>query len=132
MAVGASLDGFSIGDGVVEEVSNGCVSCGVCRRGSYYLCPDRWEVGVLGRDDVLSERFVNSARSAYRVAASVVAENAALTEPFAVANRAVQRLALRPSSCVLVVGAETVGTLVPLVYAHVLCVEVTGRDSRAD
>lgn len=130
--VGSGVDGFSIGERVVGEVSNGCTSCDACRAGSYHLCSDRWETGVLGRDGAMAEAILIPARSAHHVAASVSAEDAALIEPLAVAYRAVQRLAPRPSSRVLVVGAGTVGTLAALVVANVLGLDVVMSDSRDD
>ena len=110
-AVGPGAGQFAVGDTVVGECSIGCEACPVCQSGAYHRCEQRRETGILGKDGALATRMVFPARAAHRVPDGVALEDAALTEPAAVAFRAVQRCDIGDAPEVLVVGAGPIGAL---------------------
>lgn len=109
--VGPGVEGLSVGDRVVGEVSIGCGDCGYCTEGSYHRCPARFETGFMGMPGALQERMLFPAKSAHLVPEGVSASDAALTEPLAIAYQAVLRAEVTAGDHVLVVGAGTIGML---------------------
>jgi 2-desacetyl-2-hydroxyethyl bacteriochlorophyllide A dehydrogenase len=103
-----------VGDRVVGECSVGCGACAACTAGSYHLCPDRTETGILNRPGALATTLVFPARSAHRVPSGVDPLDAALIEPLAVAYRALRRLSPIRSGPLAIVGAGTIGILCAL------------------
>lgn len=108
-----------VGSLVVGECSIGCGRCVACTAGSYHLCPDRAETGIIRRDGALSEVMSFPAASAHVVPDAVRLEDAALIEPTAVAYRAIRRLDPSPRSRVLVLGAGTLGHLAGALLSQV-------------
>jgi L-iditol 2-dehydrogenase len=113
--VGPGVEGFAVGDRVVGEVSIGCGDCAYCNAGSYHRCPSRAETGFMGMPGALQERMLFPATSAHLVPEGVSTEDAALTEPLAIALQAVLRAEVTAGEHVLVVGAGTIGMLVAMV-----------------
>lgn len=95
---------------VVPDVVVGCGSCWWCARHEEGLCPD---LTVLGQHDDggLSEFMVARADTCVRVPDHVDAADAALTEPTAVAVRALRKVPEVAGATVVVVGAGAVGLL---------------------
>ena len=85
--------------------------CGICRfclSGDYNICGDRGLVGS-GIDGGMSE-FVNvPANTVYRVPKGVDTEVGALAEPLACSVHGFERVRLKGSETVLIVGAGTIG-----------------------
>jgi len=99
---------------VVGECSVGCGSCATCAAGSYHLCPDRTETGILNRAGSMASSLVFPARSAHRLPPGVNPLDAALIEPLAVAYRGLHRLSAAPSGPTAIIGAGTIGLLCAL------------------
>jgi len=110
-ALGPDVEGFEIGDRVVGECSVGCGRCEICSSGAYHQCPNRTETGVMGRPGAMATQMVFPASSTFRVPATVSPEDAAMTEPLAVAYRVLAVSGFEPGMSVTVVGAGTIGTL---------------------
>ncbi|KAB8164634.1 alcohol dehydrogenase catalytic domain-containing protein [Streptomyces sp. 3MP-14] len=108
---GAGGGRLRVGDRVVPDVVLGCGSCYWCDRHQEGLCPNGAVIGQ-HTDGGLAEYVVAAERTCVPVPAGVPAEVAALAEPAAVAVRAVRKLPEPAGSCVLVLGAGTVGTLI--------------------
>lgn len=126
--VGAAVTDFSVNDLVVGECSIGCGHCPTCRSGSYHRCVDRRETGIMRLDGALASRLIFPARAAHRVPQGVRVDDAALTEPLAVAYRAVQRAEIAHDSKVLVVGAGTIGLLALQVLAAITSARTFAAD----
>ena len=111
-AVADDVQGWSVGDRVVcETAATICGSCALCRSGRYNLCPQREGYGAT-RDGAFGELLLAEPRVLHRIPADVGFEQAALTEPFAVAyNGLVERASIRPGDLMVVQGAGAIGTL---------------------
>jgi len=112
--VGPGATGFAVGDRVVGECSVGCGACATCGAGSYHLCPDRTETGILNRAGGMASMLVFPARAAHRLPPSVDPLDAALIEPLAVAYRGLHRLSAAPAGPIAIIGAGTIGLLCAL------------------
>jgi 2-desacetyl-2-hydroxyethyl bacteriochlorophyllide A dehydrogenase len=110
--LGDLVTGFEIGDRVVGECSIGCGTCARCASGAYHQCALRRETGVMGQPGALAGYLVMPARSVHRVPDSVATEDAALTEPLAVALRAVLRSGYHGEHAALVAGGGAIGWLI--------------------
>ena len=115
LELGSGVTGFAVGDTVVGEVSVGCDDCSLCSTGNYHRCSDRSETGFMGISGALREQMLFPARSAHRVPAGVSLGDAAMTEPLAIAYRAVERAEISHGEKILVVGMGTIGMLAALV-----------------
>jgi L-iditol 2-dehydrogenase len=109
-AVGAAVEGWSVGERVVcETAASICGTCALCRTGRYNLCPQRQGYG-LARDGAMAEYVVAEPRVLHRIPEGVTFDVAALTEPYAVAYNAVaERSGVKPGSLVVIQGAGTIG-----------------------
>lgn len=108
--VGADVTGWRVGDRVVcETAAEICGVCALCRSGRYNLCPDRKGYG-LRRDGAMAEYVRAQPRVLHRIPDGVSFQDAATTEPYAVAyNAVVERAAVKPGSLVVVQGAGAIG-----------------------
>ncbi|MER7250640.1 zinc-binding dehydrogenase [Kribbella sp. NPDC000426] len=106
------VPGWEIGDRVVcETAASICGECALCRTGRYNLCPDREGYGAT-RDGAFAELLLAEPRVLHRIPDNVSFEQAALTEPFAVAyNALVERAAVTPGDLVVVQGIGAIGAL---------------------
>jgi L-iditol 2-dehydrogenase len=111
-AVGDSVSGWNIGDRVVcETAAQICGVCELCRTGRYNLCPWREGYGAT-RDGAFSEYLRAEPRVLHRIPDGVDFEQAALTEPFAVAfNALVERGSVTPGDLVVIQGVGAIGSL---------------------
>ncbi|GGK81644.1 zinc-dependent alcohol dehydrogenase [Mangrovihabitans endophyticus] len=111
-AVGAGVEGWTVGDRVVcETAASICGRCALCRAGRYNLCPYRAGYG-LKRDGAMAEFLVAEPRVLHRIPDGVSFEAAAMTEPFAVAfNAVVERAGVTPGDLVVIQGAGAIGIL---------------------
>lgn len=103
---------WSVGDRVVcETAAKICGVCALCRTGRYNLCPDREGYGAI-RDGAFGELLLAEPRVLHRIPEGVSFEQAAMTEPFAVAyNALVERATVRPGDTVVIQGAGAIGAL---------------------
>jgi L-iditol 2-dehydrogenase len=114
-AVGAEVDGWSVGERVVcEPHSLACGRCHLCRRGHAELCASKRSPGW-GIDGGMAERVTVPAHLLHRVPDAVSDLAAALCEPTAIAVTAAERMPVEPGSTVAVVGPGAVGLLAAMV-----------------
>lgn len=109
-AVGPGVDGWRVGERVVcETAASVCGTCPLCRTGRYNLCPWRQGYGAI-RDGAFCDLVVAEPRVLHRIPEQVADEEAALTEPFAVAFHAlVERTTVNPGDTVVVQGVGAIG-----------------------
>lgn len=112
VAVAEDVEGWTVGDRVVcETAASICGICALCRTGRYNLCPDRQGYGAT-RDGAFGELLLAEPRVLHRIPQNVTFEQAALTEPFAVAyNALVERASVAPGDLVVIQGAGAIGAL---------------------
>ena len=111
-AVADDVSAWEIGDRVVcETAASICGECTLCRTGRYNLCPGREGYGAT-RDGAFAELLLAQPRVLHRIPDNVSFEQAALTEPFAVAyNALVERATVAPGDLVVVQGIGAIGAL---------------------
>lgn len=110
-AVGPAVTQFSPGDRVTVEPQITCGKCYYCKKGLTNLCTEKQVPGTGGWVGTFAEYFVAPEAVVYRVPDSVPLSLAALTEPLAVAVRAVRRAGLTGGETVAVTGSGTIGAL---------------------
>src|SRR5690625_4327923 len=111
VATGDEVTDFDVGDRVVGETTVPCGTCKNCLQGTYNLCTDRVECGVLNKDGACAEYLVYPTHILHRFSDKVSYDAACLVEPAAVAYRAAQRLHIKPNDHVAIMGAGTIGLL---------------------
>lgn len=111
-AVADDVTGWKVGDRVVcETAASICGVCPLCRTGRYNLCPRREGYGAV-RDGAFGELLLAEPRVLHRIPDNVSFEQAAMTEPFAVAyNALVERAHVTPGDLVVIQGAGAIGAL---------------------
>lgn len=109
--IGSEVEGFAIGDRVVGETTISCGRCEQCLKGTYNLCPNRVENGVMGKDGACAEFMVYPAHALHKFDSSISYDQACLIEPAAVAYRGVRKLNVSPDDTVAILGAGPIGLL---------------------
>ena len=109
-AVGARVDSLKEGDPVVVHPGGACGQCPSCRAGVSNVCVMQQGTGYL-RPGAYAETVLVRADQALHLPGDSWLEQAALTEPFAVAMRAVNRGNLQPGESVLIAGGGPIGLL---------------------
>jgi len=109
--------GFRPGDRVVVEPVQFCSTCRACRMGATYLC---YSLKVLGVDlpGGMREYWAAPVARLLHVPDHVSDDQAALTEPLAIAVHDVRRAQVQGGDRVLVFGGGPIGTLIALVARH--------------
>jgi L-iditol 2-dehydrogenase len=113
--VGRGLAGpFRLGDRVTSETGRVCRRCVYCKRGQAILCPRRTAYGRLGleRGGAMAAYVAVPEECLHRVPDGVSPEEAAMTEPAAVALGAVELANLAPGEPVVILGPGPIGLLV--------------------
>lgn len=110
VAVGTGVTGVRVGDRVAVDPSLFCGRCVYCSRQRGNLCAD-W--GAIGDtvDGAFAEYVSVPAGNACPVPESLTWAAAALVEPLSCVVHGLRRLAIRPGSELLIVGAGTIGLL---------------------
>ncbi len=110
--IGADVDGWRVGDRVVcETAARICGLCQLCRTGRYNLCPQREGYGAT-IDGAFAEYVAAPTRILHRIPEHTAMEDAALTEPLAVAyNAMVERAQVKPGDVVVIQGVGAIGML---------------------
>jgi (R,R)-butanediol dehydrogenase / meso-butanediol dehydrogenase / diacetyl reductase len=111
IAIGEAVTGLRLGDRVVPDAAWTCGECVSCRGGRRPLCTHLANMG-LHRDGGMAEQVRLPASMCIPVPDGVPDEVAVLTEPLAVAVRAVRRAGVESGERVLVIGAGTIGQCV--------------------
>lgn len=111
-----------VGQRVVGEINANCGVCPTCLRGDVTHCPSRTTLGIDRRDGTMADYFTLPASLLRPVPDSIPDEWAVFTEPLAAACEITDRVPIRPSDRVIVVGDGKLGLLV----AQVL--QLTGCD----
>ncbi|MBN2295679.1 MAG: alcohol dehydrogenase catalytic domain-containing protein [Pirellulales bacterium] len=106
--LGSNVNDFAVGDKVVGECSIGCRRCATCRRGTYQLCPDRSETGLLKQDGGFAE-YISFPRFFLHKCNSLSYEDAAFIEPTGVAINPAKKTHLSPADYVAVMGPGAIG-----------------------
>jgi 2-desacetyl-2-hydroxyethyl bacteriochlorophyllide A dehydrogenase len=114
-ALGAGVEGWSVGDRVVCAPTPGCGECRACLAGRPSVCLRRPPVDHLSFRGAFARYVVAPAVQLVRVPDDLPSRAAALTEPTAVAMHAVTLSGVGPEDRVLVTGAGPVGLLVTAV-----------------
>jgi 2-desacetyl-2-hydroxyethyl bacteriochlorophyllide A dehydrogenase len=128
--IGAGVTRVAPGGHVAVEPNYSCGTCPLCWEGNKNLCLARTAVGI-DVDGCFAELVRVPARCCWPAPAGVADEDLVLTEPLAVAVRAVGRADVRSGETVAVVGAGTLGLLaVQVARGHGARVLVVSRSAR--
>jgi 2-desacetyl-2-hydroxyethyl bacteriochlorophyllide A dehydrogenase len=132
-AIGAGVEGWSVGDSVCVLPVRSCGVCAACLAGFGHVCPRLVFLGI-DAAGAMQNRWNVPATLLVRVPSDVGLRHAALVEPTAVAVHDVRRAAVAAGHNVVVVGGGPVGMLIAVVAraagADISLVEVDG-DRRA-
>ncbi|MBZ5672127.1 MAG: alcohol dehydrogenase catalytic domain-containing protein [Acidobacteriia bacterium] len=123
----AGGEGFERGEHVVVDPVIGCGHCRWCRQGLTNLCVSPTIVGYV-RSGGFCQYMSVPARQIYRVPARFSPKDGILVETLACVLHGYDRLAPRPGSSVLIMGAGTVGLLWLQLIKHSLTTFVMQTD----
>ncbi len=104
-------DNWLVGQRVVGEINAGCGSCVLCQGGDARHCPDRTVLGILGRDGAHAEFLRLPLTNLLPVPDNVVDEHAVFAEPLAAACGIMERVAIKRTDQVAVIGDGKLGLL---------------------
>ncbi|MEO8262938.1 MAG: alcohol dehydrogenase catalytic domain-containing protein [Pseudolysinimonas sp.] len=126
-AVGAGVDGWSVGDLVTVMPLDWDGTCPACRAGNQHICQNLDFIGI-DSSGSLQELWNVPARTVVRLPAGIRLDHAALVEPVAVAVHDVRRSELRSGDKAVVIGGGPIGVLIATVArnagADVLVIEL--------
>jgi len=116
LEVAPDVTTWTLGDRVAGWPSGSCGDCAICRSGKLQLCRSKMTDGIgLGKNQgALAESVVVKADRLFALPDGLSDEHAALTEPLAVALRAIGVGAVQPLDRVAVIGAGPVGLITAL------------------
>ncbi len=130
--IGTKVTGWEVGQRVSFDSMVYCGECGHCQRGETNLCDERQVMGVsceeFKRDGAFAEWVVVPARILEKIPEGLSFEEAAFTEPLAVALHAVRLVKVKPGERALVVGAGLIGLLVIQALKRAGCGEIVAVD----
>lgn len=109
--VGVVEDGEMEGARVVGEINAYDGTCPTCRRGDVTHCPNRTTLGIVDRDGALAEFLTLPTHNLHRVPDAVSDAQAVFTEPLAAACEITDRVHIRPTDRVCVIGDGKLGLL---------------------
>jgi (R,R)-butanediol dehydrogenase/meso-butanediol dehydrogenase/diacetyl reductase len=111
VALGRGVSGFEVGDlVVVNPGGQPCGQCEFCRAGQEERCTLTMGVGY-HRPGAYAEYVCTRANTAIKVGAVALADQTAMSEPFAVARHGISQSGLGPGESVLITGAGPIGAL---------------------
>lgn len=96
---------------VVGEINVSDGTCPTCRRGDVTHCPNRTTLGIVNRDGALAEFLTLPTRNLHRIPDSVSDAQAVFVEPLAAACEITDRIHIRPTDRVCVIGDGKLGLL---------------------
>ena len=112
-AIGAEVNGFTIGDRVISlTAAVVCGKCRYCHEGLYMMCDRRKSIGS-GTNGAMAEYMTVLADLVFLLPENVSTKAAALSEPLACCVRSVvETSSIRPGDYVYVSGPGTIGQIV--------------------
>lgn len=126
--VGRVESGEMEGARVVGEINAYCGNCPTCRRGDETHCPDRTTLGIMNRDGAFAEFLTLPTCNLHPIPSPVADSEAVFAEPLAAACEITERLHVRPTDRVCIVGDGKLGLLVAQVLNLTGCdLRVVGR-----
>lgn len=96
------------GDRVALDPVYACGTCPICKKGHPNVCPGVKCYGVQ-MDGGFCEYIVTGEEHLYPFSSKISFEDAALVEPFSIANNILDRAALTSGENLLIIGAGTIG-----------------------
>ena len=108
-ALGAGVEKFRTGDGVVVQPINFCGECVNCRAGLTNMCLNKRFFGVLTVDGAMAECVAVPEKLLYPLPEGCSFEAGAMAEPYAVAYGSVVKAGDLAGRDVLIVGAGMIG-----------------------
>ena len=105
------------GQRVVGEINAGCGECELCRTGDSRHCATRTVLGIHGRDGAHAEFLQLPVGNLVPVPKNVADEHAVFTEPLAAACGILERVSIKRSDRVAVIGDGKLGLLCAQVVA---------------
>lgn len=119
------------GTRVVGEINAYDGTCPTCRRGDTTHCENRTVLGIINRDGAMAEFLTLPARNLHRVPGTVSDRQAVFVEPLAAALEIAERVHIRPSARVAIIGEGKLGQLCAQVLNLTGCdLLVIGRHQR--
>ena len=109
--VETATDRTLVGRRVVGEINAGCGACDLCRAGDPRHCPTRTVLGIVGRDGAHAEFLRLPLTNLLPVPDQVVDEHAVFVEPLAAAFGVMERVDIKSSHRVAVIGDGKLGLL---------------------
>lgn len=110
-----------VGRRVVGEINVGCGSCALCARGLAKHCPQRYAVGIKGKDGAFADLLTLPVANLHAVPDEVRDEQAVFAEPLAAALEVLEQAPIGPTSRVVVIGDGRLGLLISQVVALTGC-----------
>ncbi len=107
---GNRVEGLEPGDRVVSGAGVSCRSCAWCERGETNLCERYFTLG-LSTHGGMAEAVVSPADICHRVPEAVSDEDAAMSQPLAVAIHSLEKGSVKTGENVVVIGAGGIGSL---------------------
>ena len=110
-SVGEGVKSTKPGDRVTVQPVNFCGTCAYCGRGLTNLCENKKFLGVMDVNGSMADFVCVPEKLIYRLPDAVSFAQGAMTEPLAVASRAVESAGELQGQNLLIVGAGTIGLL---------------------
>jgi len=112
--VDSRSNSFRVGEKVTSETGRICGKCFFCRQGKGVLCSLRTSFGRIGleRNGAMAEFVTVHEDCLHRIPPGVSPEEAAVTEPAAVALGAVELARFYPDDVVVILGPGPIGLLI--------------------
>ncbi|WP_328886441.1 MULTISPECIES: zinc-dependent alcohol dehydrogenase [unclassified Streptomyces] len=115
-ALGAGVEGWSVGDAVTVMPLAWDGTCPACRAGNEHICQNLDFIGI-DSPGALQEYWNVPASTLVRLPSEISLRDAALVEPVAVAVHDVRRSELAAGGKAVVIGAGPIGVLIAIVAA---------------
>ena len=109
--VGTAESGQFEGQRVVGEINCPCRNCDTCKTGRPRHCPHRTVVGILNRNGAFADILAIPEHCLHPVPDHVPDEFAVFVEPVAAGCRILEQQLVKPTDCVLILGAGRLGNL---------------------
>jgi L-iditol 2-dehydrogenase len=111
--VGAHVDAFHVGDRVFVHHHIACMNCDECRKGKFTLCRQFKKTNYVpgGFAEYFKAGAAHVKTDTLKLPDSMSFEEATLIEPLACALHGIERLDVKPSDRIAVVGTGTIGLM---------------------